>query len=858
MSGYTRIYYDYKLNRIHLWYVDENGTRHKEEVDNELEYYVEDKTGQSPIKDIYGTPYIKAIGSSKKGMRELFEGGTKTCEATISEEIKFLQRKYGKEKLKVNIADFQIATVDIEICSEEFPKPEEAKYPINLISIHLSKQDKTFTFGLGKYTGTICKNYWEFVDEKKMLETFIEFFRKAKISICTGWNAKLFDFPYIINRCKNLGIEKSLSPVDEYKENSTQAGYHIDGGGYTICGISILDGLDLYKNFEREKRVSYSLNSIGMLEVEEGKLDFEGALNDLWKTDWNKFVEYNLQDVDLVRKIEKKKKYIELAINLCYNSLVPFEKVFSSVNLITGLVLKYLHNHNMILPDRKVTKKDKKIPGAYVMANEGLHRYVINFDVESLYPTLIRTFKISPENLVLNPTNTDSLLSTPLSIKKTWETIDGAFEIGGIYYRNQNGVMDSIVSEVFAERKMFKDMKSIAEMIEKKIPTETIYKKYNKQLVDKVVEEEMNSEYYDGLQYCRKILSNSIYGSMLNEYFSLFCIENGMTVTLAGQNLIRFISSTTNDYFKKEWKNIAKRIFNKDVENIQSDILCLADTDSSYFSLDELIKSLQLTFKNNEEFRDFANKMIDEVFKPFFDKILKIYANRYGVEQLINFQRENIMTKMLILAKKKYAMEVIDKEGEYYKSPKLKIKGIEIVRTDSPKFCRNKIKFVIDEIFRTEDKKHILDVLRTLKKEFCISDPDSVASPSGISDYTKYAEPIDKYIENGLKYPLSCPIHVRASINYNYMLVKYKLPCTPVSNGSKMKYVYILDNNELGQNIIGFVGKWPEQFNEKFKVDYELQWEKCFLSVIERFFTVLGWGNKINLNQNKLEMLMGD
>lgn len=397
--SFTRIFYDAYKNRL---YCIENvdGKRNKIDFHPKFEYFVPDKTGTSKFKDIYGNPVMPQVSETRQDMKMVSEC-VSTCETDLSEDIKFLQKRYKGQKLKADLSNFQIATIDIEVESgKEFPKQDEAKYPINLISVHYSKEDKIYTFGLRPYTGNDpnIQNYHYCPDEKTMIERFIKHFRKKLVDILTGWNIMGFDVPYIINRCKRLKIDLSLSPIDLYRERKT-GGYHIDGGGYTIAGISILDGLELYKNFVYTKRERYSLQFIGMLEVGEGKKDLEGTVNDAWKTDWNSFVEYNVQDILLTKKIEDKKKHIQLTINFCYQALIPFDRIFSSITLVTGYMLRYLREKNIVFPDRASHEKNKKFPGAYVMAKPGYYNYVMSFDVASMYPHEIMTFNISPETL---------------------------------------------------------------------------------------------------------------------------------------------------------------------------------------------------------------------------------------------------------------------------------------------------------------------------------------------------------------------------------------------------------------------------------------------------------------------------
>ncbi len=859
---FTRIYYDSYKNRLYCNEY-ENGKRKKHDFHPMFEYYVpyNDTSGESnqqeEFRDIYGNRVMPQSSDSRQSMKQV-ASCTKTCETDIPEDVKFLQKRYKGRTLKVNIGNFQIATIDIEVESEkEFPKPEEAKFPINLISIHYSKEDEVYTFGTRPYTGDspLVKNYHYCPDEKTMLERFIKHFRKKSVDILTGWNVMGFDVPYIVNRCRNLKIETLLSPINlDYVQRKT-GGYHIEGGGFTIPGISILDGLELYKNFVYTKRERYSLQFIGKLEVDEGKKDLEGTVNTAWKQ-WNEFVEYNIQDVLLCKKIEDKKKHIKLTIQFCYQALIPFERIFSSITLVTGYMLRYLHERNIVFPDRINTEKNKKFPGAYVMAKPGFYEYVVSFDVASMYPHMLMMYNISPETIVMNPEDTDDYYKCPLSKWRTWETVNGDFECGGIYYRkDKRGVMAEIVSDIYNERKTLKKKGFIADAIAKGRSLEG----YPQELIDAVKSEGETSEYYDSQQLIRKILINSVYGVLGNPFFNFFNVNNAIAVTLSGQDLIRYLSNTLNNYMKQKWHEIGPKLYpyaKCDWKPLEKDVVILIDTDSNYVCLQEIVRNMGLEFKNNQEFYDWVDDLDERFFKPFFDKILKIYANNYGVPQLIDFKREKIITQKFILAKKKYADEVIANEDKLYiDEPKISITGIEVVRTDTPQFSRERIMGVIRKIFnvRGKDKEAVLTKLRKIHNEFLEAGPSDIANPTGIKDYTKYAEPVEKYIENNeISYPKHLPIHVRAAMNYNFVVAKNDLPLMPVNNGTKMKYIYVAPHkNEIHQNIIGFVNEWPKEFDDLFYIDTEEQWKKVFQNAIQRFFNVLGWG-EIEIEENSL------
>ena len=825
---FSNIFYDALRSRIHLWeYI--KGKRQHTVHDIKHEYYVPDETKQSPIQDIYGRSMMLQEADRKKVITELKQSGVYTCEGDLSEDVKFLHKRY-KDNIEPEGDIFNIAFLDIEVESpKEFPKPSEVKYPINLLTVKFSKTGESYTFGLKEYTGTLIKNYCWCASEEILLENFIALFRKKKPDILTGWNVNYvyqmtdgFDIPYLLNRCKKLNVDYTLlSPINIVDEKRN--------GGWFIAGISILDYLSLYKNFEQENRESYSLNYISNVELGEGKLQFEGTINTLWQTDWNTFVEYNVQDVNLVDKLENKLHYLALAYQFAYDALVPFEKVYSSIALLQGHILKELHSQNKVLPD-KMDNEHVDFPGAYVYAKTGAYSNVMSFDVESLYPHAIMAWNISPETLVL-PNETERieelrksghLITSPVGREEGFIYEDAKVKFDNIYYDgSKQGILAKVVKKIFDERKKYK----------------TLAKEC------KVRGDKKGAELNNRLQYTRKILANSLYGVIATPHFCLYNVKNAMAITLGGQDLIQFLSSTGNQYLM----NVGYRKY-----KIKKEPLILVDTDSSYYCLTELFEA---TKKENETFLEWAKLIETELFNPLWKKLIKIHAEKYNSFPVINFVRDLITRKFIILVKKKYAFEVLDKEGYTYPEPIIDYKGIEIVRKDTPSFCRERILDVIKLIFNKNDRTETLELLKVIQKDFKKELPANIAIPKGISDYAKWAKSDEYYEKNGLSYIPKTPIHVRAAINYNYINKKYKLGGLPIYNGTKMKYIHVISNNEMHQDCIGFIGNYPESFQAKFRVDYDRQWKRAFQDIIERFFVVLGWG-EVNISSLKLNKFM--
>jgi DNA polymerase elongation subunit (family B) len=533
--------------------------------------------------------------------------------------------------------------------------------------------------------------------------------------------------------------------------------------------------------------------------------------------------------VALIEKLEKKLKYLELAYTLAYESLTPFDRVYSSIALLQGLILKELHSQNKVLPD-KTENEHIPFPGAYVYAKAGAYDNVISFDIESLYPHNIMAFNISPETLVVAEETekierlktAGKLISTPVGRKEGFIYEEQKVTFDNIYYDgNKKGILPIVVKKIFDERKKFKALS-----------------KQCKKEGDK-----KGHALNERLQYTRKILANSLYGVIANPHFCLYNVKNAMAVTLGGQDLIQYLSKIATDYLMNVgYKGVKAK----------KDPLVLVDTDSAHYCVNYIFQN---TKKKEETFLEWGKEIEKDFFAPFWNKLLSIHAEKFNIENIMNFRRDCIASKYMILAKKKYAVEILDKEGETFPEPKVSITGIEIVRKDTPSFCREKILEVVKRIFSINDRNDIMEFLKEIKKDFKKENATNIAIPKGISDYEKYAKKDEYYEKNGLSYPPRCPIHVRAAINYNYINRKYKLGGLPIYNGTKMKYIHVTPKNEIRQDVVGFIGNYPEAFKEKFIVDYDHQWERSLQDIIERFFIVLGWG-QIDLQAQNLNAFM--
>ena len=862
---FTNIYYERRSGKMYLREVH-NGTTVKVNEDNEF-YFFQQTDKETEWSDAYGMPVVRKNFSNFREMRSAKDNaharGLKTCETDMAEETKFLQNRFQGVEFDVDMTSVNTCYMDIEIAGElEFPEPSEARYPINLITVKDSKTNSITTFGLDRYNGDFKDpkfTYHYIQDEVSLLNRFIDWFRKQKFDTITGWNVRDFDIHYIVNRCRRLGVEKHLSPfnkeVEKYdkdKENDMTGSDHkmISGKSqyYQLPGINILDYMELYKNFTFVTRESYSLQYIGVTELKEGKLELDGQINHIYKTNWNLFTEYNIQDVLLVEKLEQKMKFIELAYILAHQSLIPVERIYSSIAVWDGYIMNDLRKTKQVMPDREEVedwyiqeghhilpsgkminfKEGTKeveltyVKGGHVEAYPGFYKWVISRDFASLYPHIIMQYNISPECLVVLPTKEE--IAEGNLIKST---------MPGIYFLPQSkkvGVMPTITKKIYEERVQFKGLMNEA-----------------RDAGDKA-----KQAYYKSQQHIRKILLNSLYGVSCNAGFHFFNLENARSITRGGRVLIRHVSKYANDYFTSDdWNKEDRFEFypNSDKEvNIKKPLVTMIDTDSNYLGVEELHNQCN----PEQDPLEFCLEFNKNVFDPFFETCLEIYAEEHNAPQVHNFEIEKIIEKQLVQAKKKNITLVKWDEGEIYENPEIKVTGIEIKKSDTPKFCRTHLQNVVAMIFDEKGPEEITDEIIRIKKDYKKQDINEIAITKSVNKYKDYSLPTEEYLANGLTYMPKTPMAVRASINHNYLVKKWELPLFEIQKGAKPKYIYIKDRNILSQDVIAFIGSYPEEFEKHFVIDYDATFETSFLRIVQRFFTAIGWG-EISLKKTNIK-----
>lgn len=321
----------------------------------------------------------------------------------------YISETYPEDELKFDISKIKVTTIDIEVASENgFPDVESAAEDVLLITLQDYNTKQIRTWGLGKFNNTQSNvNYRSFSNEYDLLNDFINWWmiEDNTPEVITGWNSELYDIPYLVRRIDRvLGekLMKRMSPWGLVTERETV----ILGRkqiSYDIGGVSQLDYLNLYKKFTYKTQESYRLDHIANVELKQQKLDHSefDTFKDFYTKGWQKFVEYNIIDVELVDRLEDKMKLIELALTMAYDAKVNYSDVFSQVRMWDTIIYNYLKKRNIVIPPNERSDKDSKYAGAYVKEPiPGVYDYVVNFDLNSLYPHLIMQYAISPETLV--------------------------------------------------------------------------------------------------------------------------------------------------------------------------------------------------------------------------------------------------------------------------------------------------------------------------------------------------------------------------------------------------------------------------------------------------------------------------
>ena len=880
---------------------DNDGKRYKTRVSfkdaDALHMYVEDPTQSSDFRTIEGK-YVKRVEfSTDKKIRDFKKGRKVTDINGDARELYHGQKTYGlhsspsyknacdyyinktwDDQVPYDFSKLTVANIDIETDSSEgFTHANAAASAV--LTIALQVRGVMFVFGCNEFTPKEKHHHYvKCKDEADLLEKFIKFWCELNIDIVTGWNVEFFDVPYLVNRiAKVLGIDHPhrLSPwygivkSDNLVRPGRLEGLRFDGrplmgqrsqGGwpnasaqtrdstpvgevppdvywkersYEIVGISTLDYMEAYKKFTYTQQESYSLNNIASVELNEKKLDYseQESLHGLYKNDYQKFVEYNIKDVELVGRLDDKMKLLELMAAISYDGHVNLNDAYTSVRIWDVMIHNHLLKNKIVIPQINVQQKDRQNPGGYVKdPHKGkIHEWIMSFDLNSLYPHLIMQYNISPETY--KGPNKKRILEEWVNEdtgKRGWRPdpeknilaiLDGAYNVidnpdnctiggsGMMYSKDMRGFLPTLMERTYKDRVVWKDkMKAaIADGNENEIAR------------------------CHNMQMAKKIQLNSAYGALANPAFRWHKMDHAEAITLSGQLAIRWIEKKINEYMNNE--------FNRDpVAGDDKDYVIAIDTDSVYVTFDKMVDKSKPIPENVE----MLDQFVQETMEPNIDKWyqeLADYTNAY--EQKMIMKREVIADKGVWTAKKHYALNVWDTEGQRHKEPKRKIMGLESVKSSTPLVCRHAINNSL-RIMLNENEDAFIKYIQEFKEEFKTLPYEEVAFPRGVSDIDKWSV---QTRAQEIEPKKGTPIHVKGAIAYNNLVTEKNLTSRYdlIGNGSKIKFCYLKLPNITRGHVISCPSILPKQFGLDKYIDYDKQFEKSFLGPMQAIADAAGW-----------------
>ena len=737
----------------------------------------------------------------------------------------YISEKYPEDEIKFDTNHIKITTIDIEVASENgFPDVESAAEEVLLITLQDYNTKQIRTWGLGPFNNKQDNViYKSFRTEYELLSSFINWWmiEENTPEVITGWNSELYDIPYLVRRLDRILGEKLMRRMSPWGLVSEREIY-IAGRrniSYDIGGVTQLDYLNLYKKFTYKAQESYRLDYIASVELGQKKLDHSefDTFKDFYTKGWQKFVEYNIIDVELVDRMEDKMKLIELAIVMAYDAKANYADVFSQVRMWDTIIYNYLKKRNIVIPPKERSDKDAKYAGAYVKEPiPGKYDWVVSFDLNSLYPHLIMQYNISPETLreTRHPSaSVEGLLNQEIKI-------DGDYAVcanGAQYRKDVRGFLPELMEKIYKDSTIYKKKMLAAKQQYEKTKTKTLEKEIAR---------------CNNIQMARKIQLNSAYGAIGNQYFRYYKLANAEAITLSGQVSIRWIENKMNAHINKILKTEGE------------DYVIASDTDSIYLNMGPLVDAVYKgREKTNEGIVTFLNKVCETQFEPFIEssyEALAKYVNAY--DQKMIMKRENIAERGIWTAKKRYILNVWDSEGVRYEEPKLKMMGIEAVKSSTPAPCRTMIKDALKLIMNdTED--NVQKFIEECRTKFRKLDPEDIAFPRTASDVRKYSA-------SSTIYAKGTPIHIRGALLFNHYVKKKNLTnkYSLIGNGEKVKFIYLKKPNIIQENVVSFIQEFPTELGLDKYVDYDLQFEKSFVEPLKAILDAIGWSVEKTVN----------
>ena len=841
---YRNCVYNNRERCVHLFTWDAEGNRVKFDLDFNPYIFLEHKDGES--ESIFNTK-IKRREFNTQFDRSKFvkESKIKRVFENLPAAQQFLIDNYWETNTDADFSRFplKVMFIDIETFSNKgkFPDIQNPEDVINLITCYDTLQDRYVTFGLRPFDTSHIKDkkvkYIHCKSEEILLKTFIKFWEMDYPDVVSGWNSSGFDMPYIVNRIAVVLDEewqKRLSPIGRiYEKVKKVVKFGEPPIQIVIEGVSSVDYMVLYQKFKLDKQESYKLDYIAEVELGEQKLEYEGQLWQLAVNDWKTFVDYNIKDVELLVKLDDKLRYMKTLRFLSNIGLTNIEKAIDTVPIMNGALAVQARKRDQYIPTFSRTIKEGKNPGAYVRVPKiGLSENIVSFDANSLYPSVMISLNLSPETKIGSYEQVDDVFKIHHVNGTTYQFSKSNFdkyiqsdqicitEAGFLFSQKKKGIVPEYLDWLYTERKkmqkMYKECKN-------RLESDTSISEDERSIMV------ANLNRYDSVQYAYKINLNSLYGYMGNAYAPMGDDDIASSVTLTGQAVIK----KSADLFVESLKNRHSDISESELENS----IVYGDTDSLLLSLKCLTRygiDLMDGDSINEKFMEYCNYIENYINDGMFTWASEHLRSK---DPRFIFKRETICDAGIFLKKKYYVLHMIDDEG--FKTDKFKYRGVSVVKTTMPKKLKPYLKEIIETMIRTKNKndsdalfKQAYDTFKTLPIEI-------ISRLSGINTFNKYSDACDgiQKMASGMQE------HMRSAHYHNELLKSLNLEgkYPKLKQGDKIRYVSVQKPNKFNIDVIAYASKYPEEFSEIFKIDYEKMFDNLMYRNIEFFYKAVGW-----------------